>query len=360
MWAFAGPACMGNQPTAVWLASLLADNGPDEIVNAIGRSADSILRRYPERARRLAVVAAGWHGSPDALSPRYRQIANFDASRASSGHGCARTEERLDPRRDKAKVFAAGVELPRSLHAEVEGLRAPSRRPPERERGGCRRHPGRDVLQAGRATAAGREACADRIDPARLAPHAGETARSMAAGSAWVVTTPFRGCGSAGKPSPTGQARCSCPPGCRMLRRPGTCLATPGSRRVDRDRFHCPRRGAVARCVRPMHGSAAASSVADRRIAITAGRNLSRPTLQRAGSSSCNRGVARRRGSAVRLSGLRLLAGAEDPGHPAAVARRLGAPAAGRARAVVDVAVGDHDVERVDRGLLVRVAAGDP
>ena len=29
-------------------------------------------------------------------------------------------EERLDPRRDKAKVFAAGVELPPSLHAEIE------------------------------------------------------------------------------------------------------------------------------------------------------------------------------------------------------------------------------------------------
>ena len=78
MWAFAGPACMGDQPTAVWLASLLADNGPDEIIGAIGRSADSILRRYPERARRLAVVAAGWQGSPEALVPRYRRIANFD------------------------------------------------------------------------------------------------------------------------------------------------------------------------------------------------------------------------------------------------------------------------------------------
>ncbi len=121
MWAFAGPACMGNQPTAVWLASVLADNGPDEIVNAIGRSADSILRRYPERARRLAVVAAGWHGSPDALSPRYRQIANFDDVTGELWPRMRGTEERLEPRRDKAKVFAAGVELPRSLHAEIEG-----------------------------------------------------------------------------------------------------------------------------------------------------------------------------------------------------------------------------------------------
>ena len=120
MWAFAGPACMGDQPTAVWLASLLADNGPDEIGGAIGRSADSILRRYPEPARRLAVVAAGWQGSPEALVPRYRRIANFDFVTGELWPAMRAIEERLDPRRDKAKVFAAGVELPPSLHAEIE------------------------------------------------------------------------------------------------------------------------------------------------------------------------------------------------------------------------------------------------
>jgi hypothetical protein len=121
MWAFAGPACMGNQPTAVWLASLLADNGPDGIVDAIGRSADSILRRYPEHARRFAVVAAGWEGSPGTLSPRYRQIANFDFVSGELWPGMRAFEERLDPRRDKAKVFAAGIALPPSLRAEIEG-----------------------------------------------------------------------------------------------------------------------------------------------------------------------------------------------------------------------------------------------
>ena len=121
MWAFAGPACMGDRPTAVWLASLLADNGPNEIVDAIGRSADSILRRYPERARRLAVVAAGWQGSPEAMVPRYRRIANFDFVTGELWPAMRAIEERLDPRRDKARVFAAGVELPPSLHAEIEG-----------------------------------------------------------------------------------------------------------------------------------------------------------------------------------------------------------------------------------------------
>ncbi len=121
MWAYAGPACMGNQPTAVWLASLLADNGPNEIVEAIGRSADSILRRYPDHARRLAVVAGGWDGSSAALFPHYRQIANFDSVTGELWPGMRAKEERLDPRRDKAKVFAAGVELPPSLQAEVEG-----------------------------------------------------------------------------------------------------------------------------------------------------------------------------------------------------------------------------------------------
>ena len=121
MWAFAGPACMGDRPTAVWLANLLAGNGPDEIVDAIRRSADAILRRYPERARRLAVVAAEWHGSNEALVPRYRQIANFDFVTGELWPGMRAIDERLDPRRDKAKVFAAGVELPPSLHAEIEG-----------------------------------------------------------------------------------------------------------------------------------------------------------------------------------------------------------------------------------------------
>jgi len=121
MWSYTGPACMGNQPTATWLASLLADNGPDEVVDAIGRSADAILRRYPEHARRFAVVAVGWEGSSSDLSPRYRRIANFDFVTEALWPSMRAAEVRLDPRRDKARVFAAGVALEPSLHAEVEG-----------------------------------------------------------------------------------------------------------------------------------------------------------------------------------------------------------------------------------------------
>src|SRR4029079_15503034 len=63
---------------------------------------------------------------------------------------------------------------------------------------------------------------------------------------------------------------------------------------------------------------------------------------------------------AVRLGGLGLLGGTEQTRHATPLARGLGAPAAGGVRAIVRVAVRDHDVERVDRRLLVRVAAGDP
>jgi len=122
LWAFTGPACMDKQPTAVWLANLLADNGPDEIVEAIRTSADSILRRYPPRARPFAVVAAGWEGTSDALWPHYRQIANFDFGTGELWPRVRATEVRLDPRRDKAKVFAAGVELPQLQIDEVEAL----------------------------------------------------------------------------------------------------------------------------------------------------------------------------------------------------------------------------------------------
>jgi hypothetical protein len=121
MWSYTGPACMGNQPTATWLAGLLADNGVDRVVDAIGRSADAILRRYPEHARRFAVVAVGWEGSSSDLTPRYRQIANFDVVTEELWPGMRATEVQLDPRRDKARVFAAGVALPPSLHAEIEG-----------------------------------------------------------------------------------------------------------------------------------------------------------------------------------------------------------------------------------------------
>ena len=229
MWAFAGPACMGDQPTAVWLASLLADNGPDEIVGAIGRSADSILRRYPEpsapagrRGCRVAGLARGL-GSPGiARSP------TSTSSRASSGQAMRAIEERLDPRRDKAKVFAAGVELPPIAPRRDRGSRAPSRRPPRTRTQGM----SLAILIATFATLAvqhrrvGRRALIgsiprDWLRHWRDRPPTGELDRAS------VAMTPFRGCGSAANPSPTGRDPSFIDyRGCAMIRAPGTCPPT--------------------------------------------------------------------------------------------------------------------------------------
>ena len=167
MWAFGGPACMGDQPTAVWLASLLADNGPDEIGGAIGRSADSILRRYPEPARRLAVVAAGWQGSPEALVPpvspdRQLRLRHGRALASDARHrGAARSATR------QGEGVRGGRRAASIASRRDRGSRAPSSRPPERERRGYRGHPGRRIRHAGGETPARREARAHRIDPAR-------------------------------------------------------------------------------------------------------------------------------------------------------------------------------------------------
>src|SRR4029078_8528070 len=66
-------------------------------------------------------VAVGWEGSSSDLSPRYRRIANFDFVTEALWPSMRAAGVRLDPRRDKARVFAAGVALEPSLHAEVEG-----------------------------------------------------------------------------------------------------------------------------------------------------------------------------------------------------------------------------------------------
>ena len=246
MWAFAGPACMGDQPTAVWLASLLAANGPDEIVDAIRRSGDSILRRYPERARRLAVVAAEWQGSNEALVPRYRQVANFDfvtgelwPVMARSMSGSIRVATRRRCSRPASSCLHRST--PRS---RVACAVAPA---PKRERGGCRGHPGRHVRHAGRATPARREARAHRIDPARTGSAIGRTGRRRAAGRA-LVMRPFPGCGSAANPSPTGPDRLHRLRGGTRSRRPVHARLR-CSRRVHGDRLHGRRRRAVVCCV---------------------------------------------------------------------------------------------------------------
>ena len=169
MWAFAGPACIGDQPTAVWLASLLADNGPDEIGGAIGRSADSILRRYPEPARRLAVVAAGWQGSQRPWFPGIAGSPTSTSSRASSGQRCApsRSGSIRDATRRRCSRRASSC-----LHRFTPRSRlacAVSRPPGRRSDRGYRGHPGRRIRHAGGETPARREARAHRIDPARVA-----------------------------------------------------------------------------------------------------------------------------------------------------------------------------------------------
>ena len=227
MWAFAGPACMGDRPTAVWLASLLADNGPDEIGGAIWQVGGLDPSSLPgagaavgRRRRRLAGLARG-PGSP--VSPD-RQL-RLRHGRAS-GQRCAPSRSG-SWRRDKAKVFTAGVELPPSLHAEIEAR--------VRRRAGRQNESAADIaaiLVAAFATLAVKhrrvgKARAHRIDPARVASPVARADRRRANGRASVAMTPILGCGSAASSSPTGRDPSSSTPGWRMMRAFDTCLPTP-------------------------------------------------------------------------------------------------------------------------------------
>ena len=125
-----------------------------------------------------------------------------------------------------------------------------------------------------------------------------------------------------------------------------------GIERADRGRAHALKGNRLRRRCPKQHARAGGSSTLRRCAEVGRRKCEAGPQGATARTSA--------RASVVGLGGLRLLARAEDARDLAAVARGLGAPAADRAAAVVHVAVRDHDVERVDRRLLVRVAAGDP
>jgi hypothetical protein len=120
--SFTGPAWMGSEPTAQWIASVLSGlTDPARILVDLAQSAQEIVRRYPPAYRHLAIVGAGWLGDPASPRPISIQVANFDFESGVLMRDFHASGSELDPNQ-KVRLFAAGVPLPPGQLAEVENL----------------------------------------------------------------------------------------------------------------------------------------------------------------------------------------------------------------------------------------------
>ena len=120
--SFTGPAYMGSEPTAQWIASVLSGlTDPARILVALAQSAQEIVRRYPPAYRGLAIVGAGWLGDPASPRPISIQVANFNFQSGALMSEFQASGSELDPN-EKIRLFAAGVPLPPGPLAEVEKL----------------------------------------------------------------------------------------------------------------------------------------------------------------------------------------------------------------------------------------------
>jgi hypothetical protein len=120
--SFAGAACMGSEPTAQWMATVLARiTDPDKILATLARSAERIVLRYPADIRRLAVVGAGWLGPPDRPLPMYVQVTNFDFQSGALLNRFQTSATELG-RNEKVVLMSAGVDIPAGVVGDVQKL----------------------------------------------------------------------------------------------------------------------------------------------------------------------------------------------------------------------------------------------
>jgi hypothetical protein len=120
--SFAGPASMGREPTARWMARVLSGvHDPGEILAALGESAGRIVRQYPPNIRGLAIVGAGWSGEPGRPEPTYIQLTNFEFESGALLPGFRASRVELKPN-EKVLLLSAGVPLPETRVSEVQQL----------------------------------------------------------------------------------------------------------------------------------------------------------------------------------------------------------------------------------------------
>jgi hypothetical protein len=122
LFAYTGPACLEGEPTGAWLARRLSEVPAIEgLLPYLAERATDAIRGLPPLMQTLAIVGAGWLGTPPALRPAYIVVSNFD--QATGARLPAVTTARHDlARAEKARVFAAGTKVSPERLAAVEDL----------------------------------------------------------------------------------------------------------------------------------------------------------------------------------------------------------------------------------------------
>lgn len=119
LFSYTGPACMGSEPTARWLATVLAGvTDPGNLLETLAKEAQKVIKTYPPAQRHLAIVGAGWLDSGNGVSPAYLQVANYDFATRALFPEMRPSSGGLQPT-ERVRLHVAGADLPADLRDEA-------------------------------------------------------------------------------------------------------------------------------------------------------------------------------------------------------------------------------------------------